>query len=820
MTTTLSDLRLGLRLVRHTPVTACAAVLSLALGIGANTAIFTVLHAVVLSPLPYTQSSELMVVWETNSENAERSVAPANFVDWRRELTAFASLAAFDEFRPTLTGNGEPEVLRALGASGTFFTTLGVTAAQGRTLAPQDDAPGADGIAVLSDGFWERSFARASDVIGRQLLLDGRPYTIAGIMPPEFESPLQTSAIDVWLNGDRGIPRTFPFGGDLASVRDSHLLYVIGRLKPGVSRAVAQQELTVLMAELSRRHPSTNAGLGGHVKALHEQVVGRVSGLVMLLQLAVGIMLLIACANVAHLLLGQAAKRQNEMTTRIALGAARGRLIRQLFAETLVIAVPGGVLGIVLAQWGVTALIAAGPQALPRLHEISIDTTVLGFTLVITLVTVLLFGVGPTFHLARQGRSLQTPSALRTTGARSLRRWHHAIVITELALAHVLLIGAGLLLASFMAAQRVPLGFATDGRVAADLTLAADRYLRPSATAAGRTDTQLKQQFVSQVLERLRTTSGTRAAAASFTSPLTGAPNRGVRIEGRPDEGPGFEDSADFQVVTPDFFRAVGATIVRGRDFSARDGANTPAVALINQAFADRYFAGQNPIGQRLLFGRNFGHEIVGVIADMRYRYLESPADPTFYLPITQNDERWPFLSFTVWSDRDAASTASILRAAIRETDPLQAVMRVRSYDEVVATALAARRFNTLLVVTFAAAALLLAAVGIYGVMSYAVSIRTRELGLRAAIGASPCDLFRLVFGEGLALTFGAVGAGLAAGWLTTGVMRAMLFEVAPHDPGTFAAVAVTLSVVALSATWLPARRAVRVDPVDALRDG
>ena len=421
MTTTLNDLRMGLRLVLRTPVTACAAVLSLALGIGANTAIFSVLHAVVLSPLPYERSDELVVVWETSNDNAERWVAPANYVDWRRELTSFASLAALDEFRPTMTGNGEPEVVRALGASGTFFTTLGVNAAQGRALLPRDDDPGADAVAVISDGFWERSFARGPDVLGRHLVLDGRAHIIVGVMPADFESPLQTSALDVWVNGDRGIPRTFPFNGDPAAVRDSHLLYVLGRVKPGVSREVAQQELTALMAELSRRHPSTNAGLGGNVKALHEQVVGQVSGLVLLMQLAVGIMLLIACANVAHLLLGQAAKRHNEMTTRIALGAARGRLIRQMFAETLVIALPGGLLGIILAQWGVTLLVAAGPQALPRLQEISIDITVLGFTLVVTLMTVLLFGIGPAFHLARHGATLQPQATVRTTGARSLR---------------------------------------------------------------------------------------------------------------------------------------------------------------------------------------------------------------------------------------------------------------------------------------------------------------------------------------------------------------------------------------------------------------
>lgn len=813
----LTDLRLGLRLFLRRPGIVLAAVMSLALGIGTNTAIFSVLHSVVLNPLPYQGPERLVMVWETSSENSERWVAPANFVDWRRESRSFSSLAAFDEFSPTLAGRAEPERLRAVSASGTFFTTLGVNASIGRTLLPSDDEADASSVAVLSNGLWNRLFGAAPDAIGRTLLLDGRSYTVVGVMGAEFESPLSAD-IDVWLSGDRGVPRTFPFGGDLTTVRDSHIIYVVGRLAPTASREVAQQELGTMMQELARRHPDTNAGLGVNVQPLHQAVVGEVGNVLGLMQLAVAMMLLIACANVAHLLLGQAAGRQGEMMARVALGAARGRLVRQLLAETMVIAIPGGVLGLLLAAWGLEALVAIAPRGLPRLEEIGIQPIVLAFTVGTTLLTATLFGLGPAFQLARHG-ALTPHASARLTGGKSVRRWHHAIVVTELAMAHVLLVGAGLLLASFIASQQVPLGFETGGRVAADLNLAPDKYLRPVSAGSFTIDPNLKVGFVRTVLEQLQSAPGVRAAAASFTSPLTGAPNRGFRIEGRPQVPGRNEDAADFQLVTPDFFRAVGATLIRGRSIAETDQTNTTAVMVINQSFVDRYFPGVDPIGQRVLFGERAAHEVIGIVADMRYRFVESPADPTFYIPITQNAERWPFLSFTVWSDEDSAASVARLREAIRVADPSQAITRVRSYDEILSTALAPRRFNTLLVLVFAGAALVLAAVGTYGVMAYAVSTRTRELGVRAALGASPSNLLRLVVGQGAMLTAIAVGLGVGAGLLLTQLMATMLYEVTPRDPRTFIGVAALLSLVAITATWVPARRAIKISPIRALRN-
>jgi putative ABC transport system permease protein len=402
---------------------------------------------------------------------------------------------------------------------------------------------------------------------------------------------------------------------------------------------------------------------------------------------------------------------------------------------------------------------------------------------------------------------------------RSVRRWHQAIVVAELALAHVLLIGAGLLLASFVSAQRVPLGFDPHGRVAADLNLSPERYLQPTSATDGRIDTRPKQQFVSRVMERVLRAPGTRAVAAAFTSPLTGAPNRGVSIEGRPPRGPALQDTADFQVVSPDYFKAIGATLRRGRGFTDRDDEGSPPVAIVNQALVSRYFPDQDPIGRRFTFGNGLTHEIVGVVADMRYRFVEAPADPTFYLPLSQNFERWPFLSFMVWSEADSSTAISVLRTAVREADPNQALLRVRSFEEILGAALATRRFNTLLVIAFAVAALLLAAVGTYGVMAYGVSLRTRELGIRAALGASPLDLRRLVVREGAVLTLMAVVIGLGGAMAGGGFIRSMLFEVTPYDGRTFVVVAVTLTAVALIATWIPSRRARRADPALAIRE-
>ena len=841
----MTDLRLALRLCFRHPLLSLAAIGSLALGIGANTAIFTVLNGSVLQPLPYPKPDRVMVVWETRVDNPRRYVAPANFLDWRRSVPAFsgvgtdaqgakAGLAAFDDFAATLTGHGEAQRVRAVSASGNFFEVLGAQARVGRTLMAEDDRPDAPRVAVLTDGLWHRLFGGAADAIGKTLILNSVPHTIVGVLPADFSMPM-INAPELWMTGDRGIPRSFPFPGDITAVRDSHIIAVIGRLAPGFSRAQAQAQLTGVMAELSARHPDTNAGLGANVLPLHEEVVGEVRPLIVLLQMAVALLLLIACANVAHLLLGQAAGRQAEISLRFAMGADRSRIVRQLLIETLTIAVPGGVAGLALAAIGVRALIAVAPANLPRISEIQIDGAALAVTVVMTLLTSLIFGLGPAMQTARTSTNELSQVAQRVAGNRRARRGQQALVVGELALAQVLLVGAGLLLVSFVHATRIDLGFAASDRVLAELNLGPD-YLQPVGDA-GLIDPSRKIRFINSVIDTVRGGQGIKAVAASFTAPLTGAPNRGIRIEGDPPFAPDNQPAADFQVITTDYFRALGITLVAGRNFADTDRANTPAVVIVNQAMVERYFPGRDPIGRVLLFGGSKRHEIVGVVADARYRSVEREADPTFYLPLEQNDERWPFLAFTVWTDPStgsgssraasrgdggrAATTAAAgrLRSAVRQADAEQPISRIRSIEEILGDSMAARRFNTWIVGLFAATALLLAAIGTYGVMAFAVTSRTRELGVRAALGATPRDLITMVLRHGLLLTLLASAIGLTAAIALTRFMTSMLFNVAPTDPLTFVLVGGVLAMVAMLATFVPARRAMRVNPVVALRD-
>ena len=543
--------------------------------------------------------------------------------------------------------------------------------------------------------------------------------------------------------------------------------------------------------------------------------------LVLLLQTAVAVLLLIACANVAHLLLGQAAGRQAEMSLRVALGAERSRLVRQLLAETMLIAIPGGIAGLAIAAVGVRALVAVAPANIPRLGELGLDPSVLAFTAVMTLVTAVVFGLGPALQTARTSANDLAQIGQRVAGNRGVRRGHQAVVVGELALAQMLLVGAGLLLVSFVQASRVDLGFATEDRVTAEINLVPE-YVRPTGEE-GRIDPTRKIRFINTVIDSVRQSPGVRGVAASFTAPLTGAPNRGIRIEGDPAARPDDQPNADFQVVTADYFTTVGIPLVAGRSFGETDRANAPPVVMVNQALVDKYLAGRDPIGQVLLFGGNNRHQIVGVVANSRYRSVEQAPDPTFYLPLEQNDERWPFLAFTIWSSPPGVgsrqSGIEVLRSAIAAADPMQPISRLRTIDEIFDGAMALRRFNTWVVALFALTALVLAAVGIYGVMSFAVTTRTRELGVRAALGAGPGQLVRLVLGQGLMLTAVAMSIGLSAAFLLTQFMASMLFNVAPRDPLTFVLVAAVLSTVAIVATVVPARRAMRVNPITALRD-
>lgn len=806
----------ALRLWRRQPWLAVAAMLSLALGIGATAAIFSVLRAVVLRPLPYADPSRLVALWETSADDPSRWVAPANFLDWQREATSLSSMAAYDAFPLALTGRGEAERLSGGGASGTFFSTLGVAAEFGRTLQPHDDAAGAAAVAVLTRGLAERLFGGAASAVGQRVTLEGRPHEVVGVLPAAFSMPLLPT-VEIWVNGDRGIPRSTPFPADVTTVRDAHFLFAIGRLRPGVSVAAAQQELGALMTRLAADFPATNAGLGAHVVPLLDQVAGEARTLLVYLQLAVLALLAIACANVASLLLGQAVARQQELATQVALGAPTAALVRQWLAETAVLVVPGGLAGLGLAVAGVRLLVAAAPASLPRVGEIRIDDGVLAFTTLVTIATAFACGLLPALSATRRARSAAAEPSARVVGDRGVGRWHQWLVIGELATASVLLGGASLLVASLLAAQDVPTGITAEGRVAATLSLAADRYLRIANDE--RIEPEPRRQLVARVLETLRATPGVRHAAAAFTAPLSGAPNRGVRIEGEPEPLPNEEPTADFQAIAGDFFATQGIPLVAGRLFDGGDRAATAPVAIVNCTFADRYLGGREPLGREVTFGGDRRHRIVGVVADARYRAIERAAEPMVFVPLDQNDERWPYLAVMAWTDGDPAAIGPVIRTAVQAADPLQPITRIQTYDQILDRALAPRRFTATVAGVFAGTAALLALVGTYGVLAYAVRTRTREFGVRAALGATPADLSRMVLRQGGRWTAVALVIGAAGGWLASQTMTALLFGVAAGDLRTMGAVAVLLAVGAMAAAWLPARAATAADPMQALRD-
>jgi predicted permease len=756
------------------------------------------------------------MLWETAPDNPARWVAPANFVDWRRELTdVVSSMAAFDSLSVSLTGQGAAERLRAVSASGSFFTTLGQRTAEGRPLEARDDEPSAPCVAVLAHGLRVRRFGNAP-VVGTALVLDGRPCTVVGVLPQTFQFPLQARA-EVWLNGDRGVPRSFPFPGDVTTVRDAHLVFVVARRRDGVALSTLEARLQAVAADLAAAYPATNAGLGAHAQTLHEAVVGGVSQGLWLLQAAVLVLLLVACVNVAHLLVGRAARRQQELAVRVSLGARRADLVRQLVGEALAYAAPGGLLGLLIAMWGLDALVAAAPSALPRQAEVGLDAATAAIAAALTLGTTLVVGLAPVLWLGTAPAAGLSSSGVRISGGRTTRRWHRGLVVGELALAQVLVVGAWMLASSLFAASRVDLGYDTAGRVAAELSLAPDRYQRPLAADALAVDPQPRRQFVEAVLTRVRASPGVVTAAAALTAPLGGAPNRGVVIVGQPEPPAGQEPVADFQAVTPGYLATLGIRLVAGRDFAATDDQRARPVALVNAAFARRYFGADSAVGREIGFGGGRRHIVVGVVGDARYRHVEQAADPAFYVPLLQNDEGWPFLAVLVRTTGRPADGVEALRAAVAAADPGQPVSSIRTLDAMVGEALAARRFNTTLMLLFGAIAMAMAAVGAYGVVAALVSARAREFSIRAALGASGRMLTTQVLGETALLAALATALGLAGALAGANAWERLLYGVTARDPWVLGAAALTVAAAALLAAWPAARRVGQTSPSAAL---
>jgi putative ABC transport system permease protein len=809
MGTILQDIRYALRMLLKNPGFTFVAVLALALGIGANTAIFSVVNAVLLRPLPFKEPDRLVILWEKKATK-DSSVAYPNFLDWRDGNTVFEGMTVFRRDSFNLTGAGEPERLAGRLVSGNFFETLGVQPFAGRNFVPEDDQPGSTPTVVLGYGFWQRRFGGDAGIVNQQITLNDKSYTVVGITPADFRFSSDT---DIYV----------PIGLSVAEVpfykeRGSHPgLSVTARLKPGVTMEAARAELDTIMARLGQQYPETNKDRRVHIESLYENTVRDVRPALLVLLGAVSFVLLIACANVANLLLARSAARQKELGIRTALGASRWRIMRQLLTESLLLGLCGGMLGLLLALWGTDLLIAAAPEGVPRLADARIDLRVLGFTLGMAVLTGLVFGLAPALQASKTDLNESLKETERgSTGRRQGLRG--ALVVSEVALALVLLIGAGLMVKSLWQLQRIETGFDPNHVLALQLSLKGDSG----------SDPQKVQNFITQVEGRVKSLRGVEALAFTNGLPFAGAAEQGFQIVGRPLPG---DDPTPYSAVryttSPDYLQALGIGLRRGRYFTAQDRLDSTPVVVIDETLARKYFADEEPLGQRLQLGQKGTppYEIVGVVGHVKHYGLdgEVPVEPQFYFALAQIPaERMGFIangiSVLVRTRVEPQSLAGAVRGQILAVEPNQPVYNVRTMKEVVAESVASRRFSMFLLLVFALVALVLAAVGIYGVMAYSVTQRTHEIGIRMALGAQAADVLRMILGQGLLLILVGIAVGLLAAFALTRVLASLLYGVSATDPLTFAAISLLLMTVALLACYIPARRATKVDPMVALR--
>jgi putative ABC transport system permease protein len=795
------DVRYGLRLLRRTPVFTATAILTLALGIGANTAIFSVALGILIRPLPYRSADQLAMVWMDNRriDLREDWHAYGNFVDYRDQNLSFDGMAMFNNRAVTLTGDGEPERVVGAHSSANLFDVLGVGPIVGRTYTPEEDRPGANSVVVLGHGLWQRRFGSRADIVGQSILMNGRPMRVVGVMPRGFAFPNPDS--EYWT--PTGMPDA------QRNNRGGFSLQVIGRRKAGVPVARAQADLDRINARILEQFPGTK-GYGIYVEDYREHLIGRTRPIVLVLLGAVGFLLLIACANVANLLLARASVRERELALRVAIGAGRRRIVQQLLTESVLLGVAGGIIGIAVAWLGVRALLAVAPASMPRLEAIAIDGWVLAFTGVLSLATGLVFGLAPAIQAlgTDPGHSLKEGGRTGAGAGRPVRR---ALVVVEVALAVVLLVGAGLMLRSIARMQQFDLGFRPERVLTARVSVWGEAYRQPAAVT----------EFFRQIVERTSTQPGVEGAAAVGTLFLSSTPNStNFSIEGRPDFAP--EDALEVPVdaVTPNYFRVMGVQLLKGRFFDTRDvdGA-TPAV-IINDMMARKYWPNEDPIGRRMKYGNVSGRSpwmtIVGVVRDTRRTGYDSPVRPETYLPHAQSASG--SMLIVIRTTGDPQSAAPLLRSVVKTLDPGIALQSVQPVDRMLVAMAAERRLGTMLLSIFGVVAAVLAAVGIYGVIAYSVEQRTRELGVRLALGATSGRILRLVVSEGLWLAGTGLVLGLVAAIALSRTMKTMLYEVSPSDPSTLAIIAVVAVLTAVVASFLPAIRAVRVDPVTALR--
>jgi putative ABC transport system permease protein len=811
MNTLIQDLRYALRQLRKSPGFTATAIIVLALGIGANTAMFSMVYGVMLRSLPFNEPGQLYTLWERNLKMGYEQNPPAagNFRDWRDRNRVFEQIAAFDASRTfNLAGNNNPERVDGTAASPSLFELLGVKPLFGRTFSLQEDQLGGDNVVLLSYELWQRRFNSDRSIVGKPITVDGKNVTVIGVMPQGFKFPGDTGTV---LNIFTAPPAQLWVPLALAprawSARSAHYLEVIGRLKPGVTPDQAQAEMNSIEQELVKEYPREYIGSDIKLVPLHAQVVGSFRSALLVLFGAVVFVLLIGCANLANLLLSRATSRQREVAIRSALGASRLRLIRQLVTESLALSIAGGTLGVLTAAWGIGMLKLILPSNFPRTSNIHLDGPALIFTALASVATGLVFGLVPAFQASRTHLNESLKEGERGAEGFGRNRLRGVLVASEIALALILLVGTGLVLRSFVGLQAVDPGFKPDHVLTAEISLPEAQY----------PDTQ-KAAFFSQLLDRVRTLPGVLSAGAIGHLPLGGEiESYAMQVVARAPL-PNEYANPSCHVVLPGYFEAMKVPLVEGRFLDERDDAQSQHVLIINDVVARNVFPNESPIGKRLQMGFNsFSGEIVGVVRHTSHLSLDSAPSEEVYTPYRQAPF-WGSMTLTVRTAAAPLALARSVREVVQAIDKDQPVSKIRPMDDVMESSVAAPRFRTLLLGLFGLTALLLGAIGIYGVMSYSVSQRTREIGIRMALGAARPQVIKLVLRQGLVLTLAGVGLGMLGALALTQLLSSMLYEVRPTDGLTFTGVILLLTAVSLLANWLPARRAAKVDPMVALR--
>jgi putative ABC transport system permease protein len=793
------DVRYALRTLRGRPTFLLAVVFALALGIGASTAIFTVVNSVLLRPLPFAEPHRLMYLIESKlPQFPEFSVAPGNFLEWQAQSSTFESMAAYGNRAFDLTGAGEPERFRGDRATVNLFSLLGVRPVIGRDFRPEEDTPGGPPVVLLSYGLWQRRFGGDRSVVGRVISLNGLNHTVVGIMPAAMQA----------LRPDTALWVPMAFTERERQQYGSHFLRAIGRLKPGVSLAQAGADLETIARRLEAEHPEEDKGWRVLAAPLDRYYVRNVRPALLILLGAVGLVLLVACANVANLFLARGMGRQKELAIRSALGAGRARILRQLLTESVVLAIVGGSVGLGLAHWLLRALLALAPAALPRAANIGLDLPAVTFALALSTLTPLLFGLLPSLQVSRTDLSDALNAGGRTGHAGIRRRTRRALIITEIALATILLVGSSLLVRSFNRLQQVDPGFIPSQAVIANLALPERKYPEPADA----------YRFYHQLIERVSHLPGARAAGVTASLPFVSDYVGSVTIEGRPPVAPTDLPPTNYYSVSPDYFRAMGIRLLRGRLFTEQDGPGAPRVGIINETFPKRLFPGEDPIGKRVKvsMGHEEWQEVVGIVADTKHYSLTRDTTNQFYEPYGQLS--FSIMTLVVRTDSTPAGVAPALRDAVRALDPDLPIGQLRALDDLLAQSIGPQRFSALLLGTFAASALFLAVIGLYGALAYAVGQRTLEIGVRMALGAQSGNVLWMFLREGLSLALAGAAVGLAGALVLTRLMTAMLFGIEPTDPATLTLAPLALVVVALLASLIPAYRAMRTNAVMALR--